>query len=260
MSDAILERTDLATRYLRIMKDALMGTLCRMVTTTPEEVVDGRFFVEHGAVTMIGRHRLDNIEACVRSVVEDGVPGDLLEAGVWRGGACVFMRALLEALDDQEKAHVAPRRVHVADSFQGLPPPVHAADAAYAALPGVNVKVLPILKVTADEVRANFARYGFDEDPRVVFHEGWFKDTLPTADTGPLAVLRLDGDFYESTMDTLRALEPRVSPGGYVIVDDYGAVPPMCGAAVDDYRREKGITEELVKIDWTGVYWRKACA
>lgn len=246
----VMEETALAGRYLDLMKRSLMGVTCHLTAAgVPDSVTDGHFFVEHSALTMVGRPRLDNIEECVRSVLADDVPGDLMECGVWRGGACILMRAVLEALGDRG------RRVHVADSFRGLPPPEHPADRAHAALPGVNVTRMPLLAVSQADVRRNFELYGLGE--RVVFHEGWFRDTLPGADTGPLAVLRLDGDFYESTMDALRALEPRVSPGGYVIIDDYGAVPAMCGQAVDDYRRERGIDAPLEKIDWTGVYWRK---
>ena len=87
------------------------------------------------------------------------------------------------------------------------------------------------------------------------FLEGWFRDTLPNAPVDRLCVLRLDGDMYESTMIALENLHDRVSPGGFIIVDDYGAVAG-CRAAVDDFRRLRGITAELVPIDWTGHYWR----
>ena len=70
-----------------------------------------------------------------------------------------------------------------------------------------------------------------------------------------LAILRLDGDLYESTMDALVPLYEKVSPGGFVIVDDYGAWEP-CRKAVDDFRAQHGITDEIVEVDWTGVYWR----
>jgi O-methyltransferase len=73
------------------------------------------------------------------------------------------------------------------------------------------------------------------------------------------SVVRLDGDLYESTMDGLANLYPGLSPGGFLIVDDYGGLAP-CRAAVDDYRRDNRIAEEIVEIDWAGVYWRKAMA
>ena len=84
-----------------------------------------------------------------------------------------------------------------------------------------------------EEVRERFARYGL-LDEQVRFLRGWFRDTLPSAPIERLALLRLDGDLYDSTYDTLAALYPRVSVGGYVIIDDYDAVDE-CREAVHDY-------------------------
>ena len=198
------------------------------------------------AETMIGGARLANVVECCVTALLDGVPGDLVETGVWRGGTTILMRGILEALGDVD------RRVWVADSFEGLPAP--GAD-AHPTDVGLDWSGVEVLKVGADEVRANFARYGL-LDERVCFLEGWFADTLPRAPIDRVAVLRLDGDLYGSTMDALRALEPRVVPGGFVVVDDYGGWEP-CRAAVGDYRSEFGITSPIIEVDWTGVYWRK---
>lgn len=200
---------------------------------------------EH-AETMVGLRRLDNVEACVVDTLREGVPGDLLEAGVWRGGTTILMRALLAAYDDDE------RRVWVADSFQGLPKP--DADAFPADL-GVDYTGHAELSVGIRQVRVNFARYGLLDD-RVEFVAGWFKDTLATVPVDRLAVLRLDGDLYESTIDALEALYPKLSVGGYCIIDDYGALS-ACRRAVDDYRAAHGITEEILPVDWTAAYWQR---
>jgi O-methyltransferase len=197
------------------------------------------------AETMIGTARLANVLECCITAVADGVSGDFAETGVWRGGTTILMRAVLAALGDPD------RLVWVADSFQGLPVP---DPERYPADAGIDWSDVGVLQVDADAVRANFARYGLLDD-RVRFLEGWFRDTLPNAPVDRLAVLRLDGDLYESTMDALVALEPKVSPGGFVIVDDYGGWEP-CRAAVDDYRSERGITAPLHAVDWTGVWWR----
>jgi O-methyltransferase len=197
------------------------------------------------AETMIGLRRLENLERCIADVLRRDVPGDFIETGVWRGGATIFMRAALKAHGD------TTRRVWLADSFRGLPRPDtdrYPADGdggfwSYAAL-----------AVPLEEVRRNFARYGL-LDEQVCFLPGWFRDTLPSAPIERLAVLRLDGDLYESTMDALGALYPKLSVGGYVIVDDYAL--PMCRAAVEDYRRQQGITEPITPIDWTGIFWRR---
>ncbi|MCX6702924.1 MAG: macrocin O-methyltransferase, partial [Candidatus Wolfebacteria bacterium] len=92
-------------------------------------------------------------------------------------------------------------------------------------------------------------------DDRVVFLRGWFKDTLPNAPIKKLAVLRLDGDMYGSTMDALENLYHKLSPGGYCIIDDYSL--KNCGRAVDNFREKNKISSPLVWIDYDGVYWRK---
>jgi O-methyltransferase len=199
----------------------------------------------HNAETMIGMRRLDNIEACVTTVIEDGIPGDLLEAGVWRGGSVIFMRALLEVLGDPYRA------VWVADSFEGLPTP----DPSVRADRGDKHHENRLLSVGLDDVTENFKKYGLLDD-RVRFLKGWFEDTLPQAPIESLSVLRADGDMYKSTIDILEPLYPKVSEGGFVIIDDYGAVPG-CQQATDDFRARNSIREPIIKIDWAGVYWRK---
>lgn len=198
------------------------------------------------ADTMVGVKRLDNLQACIVDVLRDRIPGDVIETGVWRGGASIFMRAVLHAYG------ITDRLVWVADSFQGLPKP---DPERYPADANDELWKASVLAVSLDEVKANFAAYGLLDD-QVRFLVGWFCDTLPTAPIQRLAVLRLDGDLYQSTIDALSALYPRLSPGGYVIVDDYGAMA-SCRQAVDDYRREHAITEPIERIDWTGVFWRR---
>lgn len=197
------------------------------------------------AETMVGMRRLDNVEQCVTDVIRNRVPGDLVETGVWRGGTSIFMRALLTALGDTE------RKVWLADSFQGLPAP---NPAKYPADTGLVIDD-PVLAVSLETVQANFAKYGLLDD-RVEFVVGWFSDTLEKAPIEQIAVLRLDGDLYESTMDALSALYPKVSAGGFAIVDDYGAIP-ACRQAVEDYRAENNIDEPIETVDWTGAFWQR---
>jgi O-methyltransferase/8-demethyl-8-(2,3-dimethoxy-alpha-L-rhamnosyl)tetracenomycin-C 4'-O-methyltransferase len=198
------------------------------------------------AHSMIGSRRLHHLRQAVETVLTEGIPGDFLEAGVWRGGACILMRGVLAV-------HGVPdRRVFVADSFEGLPPPDprYSKDAATLHL----FEMRPELAVGLADVRANFALYDLLDD-QVVFVPGWFKDTLPYLATDRLAILRLDGDLYSSTMDVLTALYDRVVPGGFVICDDYGVVVDA-QRAVLDFRRARGITEPMFAIDGDGVFWR----
>jgi O-methyltransferase len=199
------------------------------------------------AESMIGLKRMENIEHCVQSVLDDDVPGDLVEAGVWRGGACIFMKANLVSRGD------TTRTVWVADSFQGLPPPNVSL---YPADTGDDLHTRSGLSVGADQVRHNFERYGVLDD-RVKFLVGWFKDTLPAAPIDKLAVMRLDGDMYESTAQAIEALYPKLSPGGYCIVDDFGSHQSQAGQAIIDYRKKHGIDDEIIDIDGFGAYWRR---
>ncbi len=201
------------------------------------------------ADSMIGVARLNNLHDCVRTVLEDGVPGDFIETGVWRGGACIFMRAALKAYGDSK------RTVWVADSFEGLPRPGkdHPADIDS----GFDFyKFNDVLGVSLEQVKNNFKRYGL-LDSRVQFLKGWFRDTLPSAPIQRLAILRLDGDMYGSTIDALESLFPKVSVGGFIIVDDYVAIPE-CRQAVTDYRAKHKITDAIIEIDRDGAFWRKS--
>lgn len=199
------------------------------------------------AETMIGLGRLQNIEDCVVDVLRNNVPGDLIETGVWRGGACIFMRSILRVYGDER------RTVWVADSFEGLPAP----DGRYAQDTGdKHSEFADVLAVSLEQVQANFKRYGM-LDEQVKFLKGWFKDTLPAAPIQKLAIMRLDGDMYSSTMDGLVNLYPKLSLGGYAIIDDYHAVP-ACRQAVDEYRAANGIVEPIREIDGSGVFWQRS--
>lgn len=198
------------------------------------------------AETMIGLRRLDHLHRSVADVLRSDVPGDFIETGVWRGGACIFMRGALAAYGD------ADRLVWVADSFAGLPKP---EPDVYPQDDGDNHWTAQALAVSRRSVEANFERYGLLDD-QVRFLEGWFKDTLPRAPIHKLSILRLDGDMYSSTSEALYALYPKLSIGGHLIVDDYGAVP-ACRQAVTDFRQRFDITERIEEIDWTGISWKR---
>lgn len=234
--------------YARVQEMRRGGGWIQIRTNTADgtssELVAARnfAFVAH---SMIGRARMDNLHDCMNAVLADRIPGDFIETGVWKGGSTIFMRGFLQAHD------IHDRKVWVADSFEGLPKPSLPEDENW----DLSADVMPYLAVSEEEVRELFERYEL-LDEQVMFLKGWFKDTLPTADIDKLAVLRLDGDLYESTMDALNALYHKLSPGGFVIVDDYNALP-QCEQAITDFRRHHGIQDELVRIDEMSVFWRK---
>ncbi len=242
--------------YLDLLKKCLTRVLFPdhnlhydLVTTAPVALADriqGKDWPTD-AETMVGLLRLNSLQGCVVNVLENDIQGDLVETGVWRGGASILMRAVLKAYGD------GVRRVWLADSFEGLPHPnavLYPPDAEDR-----HHQLSGYLAVPLEEVKNNFQRYGL-LDEQVCFLPGWFRDTLPIAPVERIAVLRLDGDMYESTMQALEALYQRVSDGGYVIVDDFGALP-NCRRAVEDFRSAHEITEPVFRIDWTGAFWQK---
>jgi len=198
------------------------------------------------AHTMVGIKRLDNLQNLIETILKNNVPGDFIETGVWRGGSSIFMRGVLKAHD------VKDRTVWVADSFEGLPKPTNEIDAKDPAhiLHGES-----LLAISLDTVKQNFSRYGLLDD-QVKFIKGWFRDTLPTAPVTRLALMRLDGDFYSSTMEALTALYPKLSAGGFVIIDDYFCIE-ACKQAVSEFREAHKIQSALITVDSSAVYWRK---
>jgi len=236
--------------YLDLLESSLTGTLyrdqpiCRWIGESYDPAVrhvGGDW--PSVAQTMIGTLRMRNIRQVCAAAITNDIPGDFIETGVWRGGACIYMRAILDAYGDKH------RRVFVADSFKGLPPPTPET---YPADSGDVHYKNEILAISRQEVEQNFRRYGYLDD-RVVFLEGWFKDTLAVAPIDRLSVLRLDGDMYESTIQALDALYHKVSKGGAVIVDDYKLA--ACAQAVNEFRARHGITSPLIPIDQCAAWW-----
>jgi hypothetical protein len=245
----------LRAAYLDLMRDSLIGRLNEDPALPASKVVGYKYdHRESGwdwpsqAPSMIGAKRMSNVRSECERVLNAGVPGDFMETGVWRGGACIMMRAVLRAYG------VTDRRVIAADSFAGFPQPSPGvkADAAF------HLHAFSDFAVPLDQVKWAFARYGL-LDEQVVFLEGLFKDTLPAAPVERLAVLRLDGDMYESTRDGLLHLYAKLAVGGTLIADDYFLFDCQ-RQAVDEFRAGQRITDPIVQIDDYGGYWIKTGA
>lgn len=247
-----------AELYLDLLKKSLTNTLFSEEPTRADSSAFIYQFIDHyitgNATTMLPVARLDNIRNCIIDVVKRQVPGDLIETGVWRGGAVIFMRAVLKAYG------IIDRRVWVADSFAGLPEPDAALfpnEAKFHSAPLVR-NIYKNFAVDLETVRRNFASYGLLDDS-VRFLKGWFKDTLPAAPIERLALMRLDGDFYESTADALTGLYDKLSVGGYVIIDDYGEDSwNYCHRAVEEFRAARRIADPLVRVDDKCCYWQRS--
>ncbi len=246
--------------YLELLKKSLSGTLFAKEpdadSGNPTAYAAGfvRHYINGSAVTMLPACRLDNIQSCLAEVVDKRIPGDLIETGVWRGGATIFMRGILQAYGDDD------RKVWVADSFEGLPVPDAERFPKEAEFHRGKImqRLYKNMAATLEEVRANFDAYGLLDD-RVRFLKGWFKDTLPTAPIERLALIRLDGDYYDSTMDALNNLYDKLSVGGIVIVDDYGEDAwTNCRQAVDAFRAQRDIRDPLTRVDSKCYWWRRS--
>jgi len=239
--------------YLDLLIKILANTIYEDPSTNPENA--GPFNPELRAKggdwpaiahTMVGLQRLENLRELAQRVIDEGVPGDFIETGVWRGGCCILMRGILKA------NAITDRKVYAVDSFEGLPPP---KPQEFPHDEGWNLHLYQELAVSVEQVKANFARYGL-LDEQVTFVKGSFRDTLPSLDAGPFALIRLDGDLYESTYLALEALYPKLSPGGFIILDDVNFIPP-CRQAVMDYRSRMGITAAMQEVDWSASWWQK---
>jgi O-methyltransferase len=197
-------------------------------------------------LTMVGLARLDDLQVCVEGAVVDGVEGDLIEAGAWRGGASIMIRATLDSLGERDRV------VAVADSFRGFPSS-EAAGITGGREP-TDRATFEFLSVPLEQVADHFARLGYEDG--IEFVPGFFRETMPALGGRRWALIRLDGDTYEATRVALEALYPGLTVGGHLIVDDYGAIDD-CRRAVDEYRAEHGIAEPLHEVDWSCVRWRR---
>lgn len=200
------------------------------------------------AETMVGPRRLQMLHGLLNMTRDGGIRGDFAECGVWRGGTCIYAAEWALALHE-------PMHVYAFDSFQGLP-----EGGAYAQDDGdPHHTQNDVFAVSLDQVQVNFAKYGIPDYAWTPV-AGWFRESLPLWKEEnaehPLRILRVDADMYEGTYDALKYLEPNVSPGGYVIIDDYGDVT-ACRTAVHDYLANTGQKANIEEFDHTCVWWRK---
>ncbi|CAH1797887.1 unnamed protein product, partial [Owenia fusiformis] len=196
--------------------------------------------------TMIGIIGLDNIQELLENVIQDGVPGDFLEAGVWRGGASMFAKALMNSYNQQN------RHSWVCDSFEGLPPATQNND-------DDQWSEMKALVVSKETVKGHFEEF-FLLDEMVHFIQGYFMYSLPclrktlAEKDRKIAILRADGDMYESSMDILFNLYEFVPVGGYVIIDDWSI--PVAVKAVNEFREMHNIKSTIVQFRGISAYWK----
>jgi len=200
--------------------------------------------------SMLPREVIAHFGDCIQTVEAENIPGDIIETGIWRGGACIYAYHTLRNLGSN-------RTLFACDSFQGLPKP---NTERFPDDEGDPHWKLPLFIVSEDQVKKNFERFAPIDPKTLRLVPGWFCDTLPDLDIDPIAVMRLDGDMYESTFIALQSLYPKLSPGGFCIIDDFGHARARKAAL--DYRALHSITEPIMPIEHPGPYphsfWRKS--
>jgi O-methyltransferase len=248
----MIKMNQMRDKYIDLLRDSLSDA-CFEVTIDsngnkiyPDPIENGQVWPSK-AVTMIGIKRLNNIKDLLTDVIQKGIPGDFLEAGIWRGGALIFARGVLDAFNCKNRSVIG------CDSFQGLPPPNIQK---YPLDVGDTLHTVKYLAVSQEEVKNNFIKFGLYDEKTVKFVPGFFSESLKGAlPFDKLAILRLDSDMYGSTIETLNALYDKVSPGGYIIIDDYAL--PGCHHATNDFLAQRNIKTPLEVIDWSGRYFKK---
>ena len=196
------------------------------------------------SITMIHTPNLNNIQKLYKYIVDNDIQGDILEAGVWKGGATILMAAL-------NKYYNTNKKVYACDSYEGLP-----KTSNYTEDHIVNGTNWQSYAVSLEEVKENFDKYKLlDND--VIFVKGFFEETIPKLEVGDLSLLRLDGDMYTSTIVCLDELYDKVVKGGVIICDDYGWKEAGSGRAIDDFREKRNITSEMKYSAYFCYYWIK---
>lgn len=257
-SAASTEIQALRDRYLSTMKGSLTGVLLQTAAFIPsaEEsklvvtkkpfslpIRDAGIDWPEFGLTMAGTRRLENVEQLILDVEKQGIPGDFVECGVWRGGSSIYAKAVMQAYGMQN------RRVHLVDSFSGLPRATTGADS-------MIWSTMDYLRVSEEEVKANFKLHNL-LDSDVIFHKGFFRYSLPAwraVDKSTIAVLRMDGDMYESTMDILYTLWDAVAMGGWIIIDDYAEIL-ACKTAVTEFLNRHKIKANFIVVPGQTSAW-----
>ena len=280
------QATSIAASYLRLFRDVVLGAHVQwdagMIDGSRNKAWINRKGFSSIVHAMAGVRRIDHAVALVASAVQDCVPGDVLEAGVWRGGTSFTMAKALQLLSTRSRPH--SRRHFLVDSFRGIPEAseygARGTRSKANAQDRVAHKIAELNANDATAVQAQAARLGLDLARTVRFRVGFFNESLSALlreePALRLSVLRMDGDTYASTMETLELMYDRVSPGGFVIADDY-LDWEGCRAAVHEFRAARNISEPIVLTPHSpepqgphlpgappeilrSVYWRKGGA
>jgi len=193
--------------------------------------------------TMVSKDSLVDLARQVRAVLAYDISGDFVECGVWRGGAAFLMADLLR------QAKARDRKVWLFDSFEGLPPP-EEIDGPVAVEYAKNTDkpfYFDNCSALLEEVRRSAAELGLSSYTEFV--KGWFDQTLPANRDriGPIAILRIDADWYSSVRCCLESLYDKVVDGGFIVLDDYYAYDG-CAIAVHEFLGKQKLAHRIENV------------
>ena len=191
--------------------------------------------------TLVSAERLNNLFTLARRIEDEGVAGDVIECGVYNGGTA----ALLARFATRSKMD---RTVWLFDSFQGMPETTASDGAEAKDYVGQVLGNVELVRKLVEQSGADMSR--------VRIMEGWFQDTFPKTSIAEIALLNIDADWYESVKLCLETFYDRITPGGFVSIDDYGHWPG-CRKAVDEFLAARQLPYKLQEVDYTGRWFQK---
>ena len=201
--------------------------------------------------TLTTPERIEALVNAIRYIEKHGIAGDIAECGVWRGGSIMTVIKVLLSFNSTE------RNIYLYDTFEGMSAPTdedrsfdNVSASRQMEEESAEDQASVWCRAGLDEVRDRVLSLGYPEE-KIHFIRGKVEETIPDTLPGPLALLRLDTDFYESTRHELQHLYPLLSHQGIMIVDDYGHWQG-CRQAVDEYFATLGKPVFLNRIDYTG--------
>jgi O-methyltransferase len=194
--------------------------------------------------SMCAYNEIKQTQDLLVDVINNNIEGSLVETGVWRGGIGMWMQAIL-------KYYNVRKDIWLFDMFGLFPEPIHEKDKYINNI----IKFLFANPPTVDDVRNNFRKMDL-LDSNIKFVVGEFKNTVPVSKINNIALLRLDGDHYDSTMIVLENYYWNISKGGYCIIDDYNNEHIACRNAVDEFRLKHSINNKIIDTHGGSVYWQ----
>lgn len=203
-----------------------------------------KYVTQKDIYSMGAKNEIDLMEECIKTIVNEKIEGDIIEAGVWKGGMGMWIQNLLNYYNDK-------RTLWLFDTYGKFPESSYDKDR----------KIHPITeylfseKYNINDVKINFEKFNL-LDNNIKFIIGEFKNTIPITDISKISILRLDSDYYDSTMLILEKYYNNISKGGYVIIDDYNNEYLAAKEAINDFRKKYNIKNPIINKGYGYVYWR----